>query len=365
MFIYWFKSKSIILLLAILLSLVVLCYQYNKTYKIILNMKIYYIFYFGILLSFIYAFHTNRWQQAIQTFVERIIQVDDGIRALRHNIFFGVGPGNWYYVKHYWQTAEYNAVYIHSSYVQIAVETGIIPLIFIFLIITPYLKNIYKLDYMNVIVPIVILFHGLLDITLLFLSIDFVLILLLLRNVQCNKYLNIDTLNAKFTMLIIAVGLFMILRIQSESNILQKQFINGNYEYVISKLENDDLIFKISNKNKLLYIKSLYESGYLEKAKLELDKNFVNWPDMIILKAKLYEELGQDKEALRILIKGLENAPFETKIYDYINYIIENKLNEDLLREMYKKEMQKNIEKLTYKKNFLTKYLNNQKYIKN
>ena len=69
-----------------------------------------------------------RWGRIVQasgTFVERFIQMKDGISLWSENMLLGVGPDNWKHLYRYVQTAQYNSSVIHSSCVQILLDAGI------------------------------------------------------------------------------------------------------------------------------------------------------------------------------------------------------------------------------------------------
>lgn len=65
-----------------------------------------------------------RWAQAQGTFVERLVQIRDGLTLLASDPMLGVGPGRWAELYPAVQTVEYVATVNHCSYLQIALDAG-------------------------------------------------------------------------------------------------------------------------------------------------------------------------------------------------------------------------------------------------
>lgn len=68
----------------------------------------------------------ERIARATQTFVERFIQMADGLRALAGSPVLGLGPDQWQYVYFREQSAQYTANVIHNGYLQAALDGGLI-----------------------------------------------------------------------------------------------------------------------------------------------------------------------------------------------------------------------------------------------
>ena len=68
----------------------------------------------------------GRIVQASQTFIERVIQMSDGLGLLASNAALGIGPDQWQFAYPAIQTAQYRAADVHCSYLQMALDAGIV-----------------------------------------------------------------------------------------------------------------------------------------------------------------------------------------------------------------------------------------------
>ena len=137
---FWSKSipdrafgyLKMIFLLAVVLSqsvgalgLLVLAF----TYQLIKNKK-----YFVVIAEFaifgILAFLLrDRLLESSATFLERLLQIQDGISCILDNPIAGIGAGKWQFAKWYYQTGFYGALFMHSSFFELGVNSGIVGMI--------------------------------------------------------------------------------------------------------------------------------------------------------------------------------------------------------------------------------------------
>lgn len=94
-------------------------------------------------LAFSVVFH-KRLIQSLATFIERLLQMRDGFFCMLKNPLSGIGAGRWANAKNIYQTGFYGAKTIHSSIVQIGVNSGVIGLILFFVFICFFLKKAYN-----------------------------------------------------------------------------------------------------------------------------------------------------------------------------------------------------------------------------
>ena len=71
---------------------------------------------------------TGRLVEASQTFIERFIQMGDAFSLLMMSPLFGIGADMWQFAYPFVQSAQYVANVVHGSYVQIALDGGIVAL---------------------------------------------------------------------------------------------------------------------------------------------------------------------------------------------------------------------------------------------
>lgn len=68
----------------------------------------------------------DRIAQASQTFIERIIQMADAASLIPSHVVLGIGPEQWQHAFPYVQTARYYAADVHCSYLQLALDAGLL-----------------------------------------------------------------------------------------------------------------------------------------------------------------------------------------------------------------------------------------------
>ncbi len=124
--------------------------------------------------------------QSMGTFLERLLHIRDGLVCIARNPITGIGAGWWEIAKQYYQTGFYEAKVIHSSVITIGVNSGIIGLgLFLTVCILEFRKAFIQRK--NVLLPIVILIHALLDFSLSFFTVS-ILILLLIPDFEEKTY---------------------------------------------------------------------------------------------------------------------------------------------------------------------------------
>lgn len=96
------------------------------------------------------------------TFISRLIYIEDAISAIKP---FGIGYGVWENLKYSVQTAIYSTNYLHNGYLQLALEGGVMSLVFFiaFAVLTVY-RLIKNKNFELTAMFILLLLHSLADI---------------------------------------------------------------------------------------------------------------------------------------------------------------------------------------------------------
>ena len=149
---------------------------------------------FGLVLILcIYDMMSGRIVESAQTFIERIIQIYDGLRLAGSSPFIGIGPGVWRQSYRFVQSAQYSANVIHCGYLQILLDGGIFALAaFLWFCITriiSIIKERSNIHHSSFVVASIVLMmlHFMIDIDIQFAFIDLLLVLLLSRgNEKCS-----------------------------------------------------------------------------------------------------------------------------------------------------------------------------------
>lgn len=158
---------------------------------------------FGLVLILcIYDMMSGRIVESVQTFIERIIQIYDGLRLAGSSPFIGIGPGAWRQSYRFVQSAQYSANVIHCGYLQILLDGGIFALTaFLWFCITRIIcifKERSNIPHSSFVVAgiVLMLLHFMVDIDIQFGFIDLLLVLFLSRG---NEKYSIKELSFGFT----------------------------------------------------------------------------------------------------------------------------------------------------------------------
>ena len=154
-----------------------------------------------VLMLCIYDMMSGRIVESVQTFIERIIQIYDGLRLAGSSPFIGIGPGAWRQSYRFVQSAQYSANVIHCGYLQILLDGGIFALAaFLWFCITRIIcifKERSNIPHSSFVVAgiVLMLLHFMVDIDIQFAFIDLLLVLFLSRG---NKKYSIKELHFGF-----------------------------------------------------------------------------------------------------------------------------------------------------------------------
>lgn len=106
----------------------------------------------------------QRIDQAVQTFIERGIQILDAGMLFAGNLLFGIGPDAWSFEFPFHQSAQYQAASVHCSYLQIALDAGVGALVLFIAFATVGLFEVFRRrDYARLAASVVVLLHMLVD----------------------------------------------------------------------------------------------------------------------------------------------------------------------------------------------------------
>ena len=122
---------------------------------------------------------TGRIQQGMGTLAERFSQMRDAVAIIASYPILGAGPNAWEGIYQSFQTSDYVSTVVHSSYLQVGVSTGLVGLVVMTILVVWSVRRIGDVGSPRAAAYLVILVHGLLDFSLLFLSVDVLAILLL------------------------------------------------------------------------------------------------------------------------------------------------------------------------------------------
>ena len=319
-----------------LLSLGILCLCRKKLRKLILPVTLIFIT-FGIIFSLLSGNSQNMGRflttsLSSSTLIGRIIYWKDGIReSLRHP--FGLGYLGYFYRESTIQTAPYNVRFIHNDFLQLALDTGIIPGI-LFVVMCTRSVFFKEISLEKRLCIVVMCLHFFMDFDLEFTSIWY-LFLLLAEDNRNSQNLSIHSEKIcrgfciLFSCLSLYIGFFMIPRyfgnallpaqmlpFYTENNVallsaetdsetaatLSEKILKQNP--YIAEAYDIRAILALQNKNYDLMIQSKEKSLSLQKYNMEAYDNYLKLLSMALTDTAA----AHDKSASITLLNAIQNV---------------------------------------------------------
>ncbi len=255
----------------------------------------------------------GRIYQSIGTFTERFLQMRDGFSCMLQNPVFGIGAGRWETHKELYQSGFYDAKEIHGSIAQIAAASGIPGILLFGIALFSAFRSIKLQRSIYPIGALMILAHSLLDFTLTFTALDFLVILLL----ACCEPAETKQIAVKpgisrsicalctVVFLILGTGMYQIKK-------LDGIYLGKNYTNYIRYYDSHPLSRR-SRKTVENYAKSLYAVKRKEDCLTVLENMNALTTDMIVLKKGCTNNW---KEAMDCL----ETQPYNESLYKALYY---------------------------------------------
>lgn len=289
----------------------------------------------------------TRLEQGIYTFVERLIQIYDGLRVMVSNLLLGIGAGNWQYVYPFHQSAQYKAGVIHSSYVQMGVSAGIVLMVIMLtLLICVAIRFIRKYNRVTE-AALFILFHSMLDYCLSFACIDVLLIILLETDSERGNLFQIkdkyifqksEKYNMKritnllknfsrkiritFCLLMVAVlcfGYYGTMQIRN----MEKFIAANDNDKAIEIYNNNHAFMENGYKEKELYTEALFKKGEYKQVVNVLKQENKESYRMCLYKIMSEQNVGEI--TIDELINIVNVQPFNIELIEQITNIVENR----------------------------------------
>lgn len=287
------------------------------------------------------------------TFIERVIQISDGLSAIASNIFTGLGPGNWNFLRYAWQSFGYSATIIHSSIIQTGVDAGagaavVVLIMFIFYFRQPINNKpfIYSAG-------AIVILHSLVDTTLNFTGIVFLLMSLYFIRSSEESYIKIPRWSTVLLAILLIPCFFWLTSWNYRYNQANK---SSNAIILLRNMEN----FPINSYEGSLTLGDLYyKAGMSDEFKEQLKKIPYKTADVYYLAARELIKEGKYEEALEQGYLCIKESPMQSFGYSLVLDIIEKLPEEDRVKQkLLLNEFRSNAEK---HKHFLSHYIQKQK----
>lgn len=287
----------------------------------------------------------GRVYQSIGTFIERFLQMYDGIICMSDNFLFGIGAGRWELYKNLYQTGFYDAREIHGSIVQIGVDSGVVGFGLFLASVLYAIKKIKFIDRVYLVALLMILIHSCLDFTLTFTAMGFLIMILFgcgndssSKVFEFNKVSKIS-LSCVLTVLFVtlACGMYQIKKLDG-IDVAKRYSAYLNYY-------DTNILSQKSLKSKENYAKALYATGHKDKCLNVLENMDVLSTDMIVLEKGC---LGDWKGT----ISHLKEQPYNEHLYKTVFY----NCNDETLQNQTKDMLEEAISSMSYLGKILYKF---------
>ncbi len=230
------------------------------------------------------------------TLAERLVFVKDGLNILAHNALLGTGGGGWRHIYTRYQSYDYASAYAHNYYLQTAIETGVLGIIFLIYTLAAAMLLIYKatkareekLYLAAAMLSLFLLLHSFVDFNLSILAVAILLwasVGILAGAGSESKRSRLAKYNS------ISIGLFMIL---SAAVVIASFIINSGISYSIA---GERQLIKNPAKAKNSFAMALKRDFYNTR-------NLIRYSEIIELEA----EASKSSELLKKAKEGYERA---------------------------------------------------------
>lgn len=283
---------------------------------------------FGLIISIVGVAASGsliffvRSNSAWKTYIERIIQINDGFNVMLSHLFMGVGPGIWENIKFTWQSASYEAGYIHSSIIQLGVDAGVLAIAAVIVLIIIWFKNINMRRRYIFSSIVIILLHSLLDITLNFISICFLLIILSCLIIESPMHVIKSRVPVILSSIAVTIMLIYLFSGQIELNNGLKFFTAGDAKSAIEVLEQSEYYYKNSYSANFLLSRLYYQTNQYDKFYEQIERLPYKTSDVYYLESNVYSKQNKPYDAINSTFRCIELSRQQKYGYELAEQII-------------------------------------------
>lgn len=288
------------------------------------------IIFYSAILVFVAVFgliNSGRVFEASQTFIERIIQMYDGVALWLTSPILGIGPDQWQFIYPYVQSAQYTASKIHNSYLQIMLDGGIIALLlFIAFLVYSLFRIVKAKNWTFLICSCSILVHAFFDFDLSFPFMFILLLMFLDGEVKLgNKFLNI-----LFTIIAFVgccIGIYFNTQLNNSLSLPQKP----DKVNVLDLEKYPDFVLNDVKASTYMTIALVNSNRFEDAVLLAKSTNYASSTQQYFAFHSLIK-LGKLNEANDYLNAILSSQSFNVDLFDKIHdYLCSEYQNEDLI----------------------------------
>lgn len=261
----------------------------------------------------------QRFASSMGTFIERLVQMKDGLAAISLHPVFGLGAGSWAELVPYYQSAQYSATVIHSSPILIGVDAGIPAMLLALGLIVSGWRRGGRTPSQNMAAMLLII-HSVFDFTMCFYPLTVLLLALLFVEDENNDNSSKNTMQrtaAIWRMGAVACALLSawLLASELETKQLNARVNAQNWSAAVIYYEDRQLLFGKSQKARTAYVHALYGEGDLEGVLRSTEKIEQLSLNELLLRAQALKETGDQDGACELLLEQLELRLYQTELF--------------------------------------------------
>lgn len=271
---------------------------------------------------------TGRLPQALETFIERLLQTWDSIVLLQQNVLFGTGPDSWAYSYQNVQSIQYNALVIHNGYAQIALDSGLIGLaLFIIMIIKGVKSLINPQSHRTLLLALMLALHFLIDFDIQFASLLALFILLIVpsSHKECGsmKAKRLATISLATISVLCITGCSLGLWSEFQRNLISEEAERYEWQQIVQQVESSELLANDPDVREV-YLEGLF---YLQDC-AKVEETYKSWDnttasETILTALALYQN-NKPFDAETILLDKLFQQPKNIDFFTNAVSMMEN-----------------------------------------
>ena len=284
------------------------------------------------------ALFPDRVHAAAASLIERLYHIADGIAMYASSPLLGVGPDNWQYLYPYIQTAQYHTTVVHSSYVQVALDSGAVGFVLLACAIAIGVKHLLRPGRTNSDVAasaaaLLVAAHALIDFDLQFGAIAFFLAFLL--SAPQGPSVPSKSLWLGLACLVLGAPACSAGALAEASKIgLSLANATGDYREAQGMFEQNPFA-QSDVAAQTEYLAASYSLGDSSQIEAFLERFGVSSDRQAMYVAASLYESGETQRAGEVLIEQLEVQPYNDEFFRSVKTMIEIYGLDDALKDRY------------------------------
>lgn len=258
---------------------------------------------------------SQRFSSSLQTLVERIVQILDGLRIIAAYPLLGIGAGNWENFYPYYQSAQYTSAVVHSSIIQIGVDAGI----FAIILAVAFLAFAWRRKARNAAEALAVYLltvHSLLDFTMQFFPINALLLMLLFAGEEPLPPTQKKVPLRQPICLVFGALCAILLYGQMQYKQIAYKIQAQDWKAVTEAYERRQILFGQSPAVRSFYIQALYSCGDLCGIEEVMATVPVPRAEEILFQAQALQQSGKQEDACRLLLEQLERQLYRVSLFE-------------------------------------------------